>query len=565
MIQEDQKNHSAVPSRNAYYSERPINYGDRMVESFTGYLERLAGAHHVTVSDMICDGRFDHLFPHGLDRRARRRLFLASCHLLDGSHTHTRRWVTAIELATCQVGLRFLTLEPFVGLAEGSWVRKCRAWCDWCLKEWIETAPRRLYTPLLWSVRLVLVCPFHEAPLTMICLWCNAAVLPLAGQSVAGHCGRCGNALWLHDKGSSTGKPAEHDYQSWCAKEILSLIGALQEFRIPLIRSATAVALRPYLSAVSETNITEIARAAGCTRRSVSLWSEGSALPRIESLLRLCFRLGIAPLDFAREAYKASSFALVERDDINGDTAPAALHRTMPSVTREIDEGSPLKRGLRNKPQLFSFHGRLDIVDAAPEKKKQTAPATEVPQRKKRGGGRPSHRRPEVTFALKSAIQKEPPPTLSEVAKSLGCTNSSSLRRLVPDLCDALIKVRASWRLGELANTAARIRSAILQTKLLPFKAFCLQFKIVTSQVDRHFPELKTLYRMRYQELRQIARNERRERFEKAVHCAVATICSRDEFPSADRVVAENRRLRSGGWHQIQRSIRKALESRAQS
>ena len=186
-----------IPDRTLFYSLRPKGLNTAFVEGLTGYLRRLAVAHRVTVADLVCHEHFDSLFVNPADRRNRRRLFLASGYLLDGSGPNTDKWIEAVEIATGQTDLRSLTLSPFAGVSSFSWLRRKRAWCPRCLFLQAETDPDDIYEPLLWSVRLVSVCPKDISPLVQECPKCGKSTRPFDGLAAPGYCGNCGSPLWM--------------------------------------------------------------------------------------------------------------------------------------------------------------------------------------------------------------------------------------------------------------------------------------------------------------------------------------------------------------------------------
>jgi len=163
-----------ITNRTQFYSLRAKGMGTPLVEGLTGYLRRLAAVHGVTVADLICHNHFDGLFRHPGDHRMRRRLFLASGYLLDGPGDQTDEWILALESATGQWGLSNLTLSPFAGISSFSWLRRRRAWCPHCLSVQAHNSPDELYEPLVWSIRLVSVCPVDLTPLVQMCRNCHA-------------------------------------------------------------------------------------------------------------------------------------------------------------------------------------------------------------------------------------------------------------------------------------------------------------------------------------------------------------------------------------------------------
>jgi hypothetical protein len=127
------------------------------------------------VADLVCHGHFDNLFANPADCRTRRRLFLASGYFLDGGELNTHKWVEALGAATGRSDLRSLTLSQFAGVSSFSWLRRRRAWCPRCLSIQAEADPDDIYEPLLWSIRLVSVCP-ADRPLRARINWLSPLI-----------------------------------------------------------------------------------------------------------------------------------------------------------------------------------------------------------------------------------------------------------------------------------------------------------------------------------------------------------------------------------------------------
>jgi hypothetical protein len=245
------------------------------------------------VTDLVCHEHFDDLFPASADRRTRRRLFQAAAYQLDGSESFGKQWISIIEAGTAQSDLRCLTVWPFLEVTYSSWLRRRRAWCPRCLWEW-ESASIELYAPLLWSIRLLTVCPTHLTPLAEVCPHCTKAAYPFAGTPFPGICGRCGEKLWLPDKQPDRlGSGSEDQYAIWCASEMLLVIGSLSGFEARLPRESLANLLSRRVASLQKPNLEEKIAAAGCSKRSSYLWARGAVVPRVETLIQLCFHLDL--------------------------------------------------------------------------------------------------------------------------------------------------------------------------------------------------------------------------------------------------------------------------------
>lgn len=288
--------------RSIFYPLEVIAQGTPLVESVTGYLRRLAAVHGVPVIDLICHPHFEELFPASADRRTRRHLFLPAAYQLDGSELFGQRWVERIEAGTTQADLHCSTLWPFVDVTYSSWLRRRRAWCPHCLSKW-HSAAQDLYDPLLWSIRIVSVCPIDLTPIAEICPHCTMSAPLFAGAPFPGFCGRCGGKLWvLRNPLNRLGWGDEDKYAIWCASEMLSIIGVLGEFRSPLMRTTLANLLFAKVASIGSRTLKEKIAAAGCSKRSTYLWARGAAVPRVETLFQICFHLDLRPVDLLREA-----------------------------------------------------------------------------------------------------------------------------------------------------------------------------------------------------------------------------------------------------------------------
>ncbi len=108
------------------------------MESLCSYVVHLADAHAVSVGDLVGRelsqageqpsvwlGRFMR------QHRAASHGFHARANAINGSGETARRWINAIERATLQNRLRFLTLAPFEQVFSRQGVpRGARAWCS---------------------------------------------------------------------------------------------------------------------------------------------------------------------------------------------------------------------------------------------------------------------------------------------------------------------------------------------------------------------------------------------------------------------------------------------------
>ena len=516
-----------LPDRTLFYSLRAKANKTAFVEGLGGYMRRLATAHRVTVADLVCHPHFDGLFKDPNDHRNRRRLFLASGYLLDGGSPATHKWTEALEVATGQSGLRSLTLSQFAAVSSFSWLRRRRAWCPRCLSFQAETGPDDLYEPLLWSIRLVSFCPIDTSPLVELCPTCKASTRPFDGFAAPGYCGRCGSPLWCNQGPEIIGPDATGAsmYQLWCSVQVARLVEASNEFAMPLSPPSIAHSLANTFGSMLEQSRSASAHAAGCSKRSTYLWAKGLAVPRIESLFRLCFNLGLSPLDLFRKAISESACAKEASDAERKGSETIADTPTPQQLTFAFSVRKPNGR-------IHYDHVSRDL---------------------------------QIKDALQKAIAQTPPRTLHATAKLLKMSSSTTLRHLEPDLSNQLDERRKRWEQCKLAEIQSRFQQ-VLSGPTLPssFARFCLDSGFSLSLVTRELPDLKAAYIAKYRAIERAHRRAHADEHSRAITHAVETVCERGEYPSVGRIKAEDSTLRSLGWDEIQSCIRNCLMSAQQ-
>lgn len=507
-----------LPDRTLFYSLHPKGLGTPFVEGQTGYIRRLARAHRVKVADFICHSHFDSLFANPADHRTRQRLFLASGYLLDGAGSNTQRWAEALGAATGQSDIHSLTLSQFGGVSSFSWLRRRRAWCPRCLSIQAKADPDDIYEPLLWSIRLVSACPIDTSPLVQQCPNCQAPTRPFDGLAAPGYCGMCGSPLWAQSAKTPPDLRGSTSYELWCSVHVALLLEASNEFLEPLLPRSVGQVLAATFESMLEQSRSAAANVAGFSKRSSYLWAKGLAVPRIESLFRLCFNLGLSPLDLFRKAKLESAHeSSVPAPSSSGTfAATEAAHQLTLNFTIR-------------KP-----NGRIHYDHAS--------------------------RALEIKNALTLALAQMPPPTLHATARLLKMSSSTSLREVEPVLSQQLDGLRKEWEKTQRSKILATFREAFAKPSLSSsFARFCLQFGFPISFVTREFPDIKTEYVAKYREIKSARRRARADEQRQAVENAVNIICANGEYPSVGRVKAQSEKLCSVGWDEIQAHIRNYL------
>ena len=174
-----------LPRLTRLYHFSPIGLATPMVESLTGYIVRLAEAHCVSAGVLYWK-EIRALADKG-------NIFTFRVSNADGYPTHTINgfgppatdFVRALETLTGRRDLCSLTLLTWAHvLPSHSLLRRCRAWCETCLYSW-QKANQPIYEPLLWTLKAVIVCPYHRRLLRQACPHCERQIGPLESRSRA--------------------------------------------------------------------------------------------------------------------------------------------------------------------------------------------------------------------------------------------------------------------------------------------------------------------------------------------------------------------------------------------
>jgi hypothetical protein len=353
-----------------------------------------------------------------------------------------------------------------------------------------------------------------------------------AGLSEPGICGICGKHLWEEEKAHSSGSVDE--FAIWSAKEMSSIAAANTDFAVPLVPGSLAKILAIKIAAQDNGSWAEKIAAAGCSKRSRYLWEGSVATPRPETLFRICFKLGLHPIDLLREA-------LQQLDHRQGEKSP--------------DE------------QSINAQDHPEDVASDPHCAPNTDVRSYLPQtptihkKPRRSGRKPSKRRRQIRAALRAAILKVPPPSLNKIAIALNMRSPTLLRALEPFLCRELSQARGACMKRRFVNTRKAIETALEAKANVSLEKICKMNGVSMSFARRHFPLLRDAYIAKYRAFKRAERQARAEALSSDVARIVEDLRCRDEYPSVGRVMAQKPGLRSAGWDQIQIAICRALEA----
>jgi TniQ len=154
-------------SHSRLYSLEPEGIGSPIVESMTSYIVRLAEVHSVYPRALITQEiapllKQPSLYQNGYFVYDYLTAYWKNGSVLNGSTTQTGDIVQALEQLTLRHDLHLLTMLTWQNaLSRTKLLRRTRAWCPICYKEWRDKK-QILYEPLLWSLEMINVCHQHR-------------------------------------------------------------------------------------------------------------------------------------------------------------------------------------------------------------------------------------------------------------------------------------------------------------------------------------------------------------------------------------------------------------------
>ncbi|WP_445633956.1 Helix-turn-helix domain-containing protein [Nostoc sp. DSM 114161] len=407
----------SIPSRSRLYQLQPVGIRTPMVESLTGYIERLAEAHCVSPDVLISrtiTPLLKQIFLKSRTSRDLRSLFDRAT-AINGTGNIAIDLVQALKNLTLLKDLDLLTMLFWAEvIPTRNLFRSQSAWCAVCYEEWRLTK-QVIYKPLIWTINSVQVCPLHKRYLCLQCHHCQQKLPLLSWRSRPGYCSKCGGWLGMNlpVKSSSelincsTLSEEELHSQTWIVEVIGELISSTLFFNSPPVKEEITKSLSLVIDIVTDGNIAEFASLIGIPKNTLWMWQTGKALPVLDMLLKICYRLEISLLDLLKpEQLAAKSFTKIS-------------HKTI--------RRSPTRRA---SPKLFDAN--------------------------------------QVQEALLTilASDNKPPLTMEEVATSLGC-NRRTIFRHFPDLCRA---ISAKYRSYGKACHTEKIQQSCREVKQIVLK-----------------------------------------------------------------------------------------------
>ena len=621
---------ATVPPRSRLYSLKPMGIGTPFVESLTGYVSRLADAHAVSVGNLVgrelslVGSKPTHPFGPFVPRAQ-----TAGSHGFCGTRSANglaeiaKRWVVALERGTLQSNLRFLTLLPFEGVfSKGRIFRRTRAWCSACYAHWRCTGAT-VYEPLLWTMRLVTVCPRHRQPLDEVCPNCSERMKPLGTYARPGHCSKC--LQWLAGEDTSV-SPTQSAQKSdadavWRAQALGELLAAAPQLISPSAVFKTN--FRACVAAVAESNGGAFAQICHISRPGLMYMWKGRGLPEVGTLLRICHHLNIPLMAFLVNDPSAAAVYWERAKEVvlkNHRRIPlsrtreqvlvaleAAIHEQPPPSLSDIARRLNFKgvQWLRHAYPVFSKQivlnyrksGRShwwrkpgavriceraeirDLLERSLAEEHSISPGAIAVSIGYANEGCIQNRFPELCrairekirqerkarinamqIALNNALNDDPPPPLNKLARRLGYASSSVLRIYFSTLCDKILARRRLHRKLQLLELKRNLEAALLEWPAPCVAGVSRRLNMRPHVLYKTCPHEYSSIRSRYVRTSREIRERRQQQLRQEVHQVVEKLHREGKFPSTGRVSTLLSKTTLNHWPAIRAAVKAARQ-----
>lgn len=283
--------------RSYLYHLKPQGINSASIESLTSYIARLAQTHNVFPGTLM-KSIIAPLMNKEYGGANLHRIYSYTS-ALNGTGIMAFDLVQALYTLTLQNDLQLLTMLPWARVIPTRHLfRSKRAWCPLCYEEW-RSSNQVLYEPLIWGLEVIKVCAFHQQPLIQECPHCGHSNLPLAWKSRPGYCSRCQE--WLGSSMSDLEQwnlSRNSEWLIWVANAVGELLAASPTLSCFPSSKRIASTLHFYVERMTDGNGAEFARQLQIPKNTFWLWHQGSNLPTLESLLRICYSLKTSLVDF---------------------------------------------------------------------------------------------------------------------------------------------------------------------------------------------------------------------------------------------------------------------------
>lgn len=469
-----------LPPRSHLYPLAPIGIGTAQAECLTSYLMRLAAAHCLSPGTL-----YRHvIYPlvrteaANLSRQSRPGSLgvagiIRAAHCWNSATRSAADLVQALERLTCVQGLHLLTWPPWkAALSRHLPLRTQRSWCPHCLSQW-RGKGQTIYEPLLWTLRVIRICPIHDCALVEVCPCCRRSLKTMTSNVRAGYCSRC--QQWLgysgEDQWSSTGlrESSQLQEQRWIVESIGELVTRASGLSNSLSPKSINETLEDLISRLVKGAGPAVADLIRVRNKMISFWQGGRSIPRLEFILKFCYRLDLSVADFLTAMIgRLGCGTRIDETQLQNPEVPT---RREAVAAWEANVRRTLEAALLEDPPppLSEIAGRMGYASTGPLYGKYEELSRRIAARYRmtvRGHSSirlsPDKKQSSLLRQLlEQELSKENPCHPRNLAKEAGYAYFNTAERQYPELCQALLDKRRKYREEEKAKRHERMREVI--------------------------------------------------------------------------------------------------------
>lgn len=515
----------APPVTSRLYGIEPVGVGTPMVESLTSYVIRVAMAHCVRVGTLVATEIAPVINKRYLTQRKSGTIsphFCSVAGMMNSYGITATDWVNAMRTLTMRQEVQFLAMMGWNELFAKNFVRSRRAWCPGCYEEWRQEG-KPIYDPLMWSLRVVTACPIHKRLLRDKCALCKEQLLYLSTNVRPGYCPGCEHWLGvsLADSPDENEIPSDEQlkWQSWVVKHLGTLFTALpqlpslpkKEIVANLISLCVKQLTRGDLNAL-------VCRFSSLAKRTVKHWCQGYGRPELTRFLELCYLAKIPISDFLVGKENVTNYlqqAIPIRNTNPGPVSIAELKKMEVTIHAMIEEDPPPSM-LETSKRLGCHY--LTFQKHFPTQHQQIKERYSAYKAKK-------YDRERVSSTLLSAKDELPPPSLTSIAKRLGCS-PGFLRLNFRQDCNIVTVRYTEFRKAFADPAGSLIKLHALQAEFPPksINECAKELGCCRATLTSYFPDETRAIKIKYSNYLQQRARQRRESRQKIILTAATSI-----------------------------------------
>ncbi len=521
-----------IPPRSKFYHLEPRGLGTPYVESLSGYAARLAQEHFVTPNALL-----KAVIPLASTLKMMPLNFSCFHRAINGSGLIALNLIKALELLTMRHDLASTAMSTWANVLPGqSLISTKRAWCPACYESWREI-DEVVYDPLIWALEAVTVCPLHKISLTSSCPKCEAHLLHFASRSRPGFCTHCKEWLGLSLNTISsnnflgTGEDAEE--QLWKAKSVGELLANAPSISVP-VREQVARSLRYCVNNFGCGRVSRFASQFEVSSKRLQSWLKGERIPILETILRLTYTVGVPLLPFlcgSLEIEDGSIKKVVERKG-------ASNHR-LKKAPKSYEEVKIILAAAATSDRPESLQTFVRITGWYRVKLQKQFPelcATILARYADHFYTRID--KAKALCILQIALKEIPPPSVVAVAQRIGC-NAVSLRHHFLKIIRQLVsRYNNYWRNTDWQLVETHLKEELSKDPAPSMSEVARSLGLSPRGLRTRFPELTKAIARRFEGYVEARVERRKESLRQEISKIVDTLNSEGIYPSVKRVAA---------------------------